>query len=273
MLRRYTRNGYYYMENINDIYMGYYTVEYGKAIEELDIPEGNLPNVLICFSGMNEVKMDFSNIISSVRVMITDYNTIREGYMEIPDYVEEIIINLNRYRNNRSRVEFIDLMDMDESYELIGNLIEEGNINELNSRGENLLIQCIKNNFTDYIGYLYDNMDEEVRDNITRNKKSVLYWMCLCGMEDYALRLIENSRTIKKIVNIIDDFNLTILDWACIKKMSKLALKLVNLMDEEVIRKIVNMETKTRYGSNDIIETARKNNYMDVVEILEKYKI
>ena len=86
-----------------------------KGIEELEINVEE-PNVLIC-EGDENVIMRYENIYPSVRIIITDAESIRnERWKEVPEYVEYILVNnmtifeeLKIYRNNGNKIDFTEL--------------------------------------------------------------------------------------------------------------------------------------------------------------------
>jgi len=271
-------NKYLYWESVHEINRTLFRVDNGKKIEdlELNLDGGIEPNVIICFSGRNRVEIDFNNIYSSVRTIITNKeNVIGDKYLEIPEYIENIVVDHRIYKNTRSRIEFIELMDEKEIKNLIKELVESGNINLKNSFNENLLMICLKYKIYEYINYLIDNMEDEIKYIETKHKRNILYWACYSRMKEKALKIIREGEEdkVKKLVDTIDIFNLTALDWACMIGEYELAYEIVIRMDKEIINKIINIELKKRVIIGEsCLHYAKLFKMEKVVEILESVK-
>ena len=101
---------------------------------DIDLEENNiynLPNILVFKS--KEETIDFENIFSSVKILISDYNTI--GYnkwLDIPENIEYIIVEGKIYRNNKkNKLEMAYFMKTIEIINYIEEvIIPEDKINE-----------------------------------------------------------------------------------------------------------------------------------------------
>jgi len=69
-----------------------------KSIEDIDV--GNIiPNVLVYFNNKDN-KPNYNNIFPSVKILITNYNGLRNGlWKEIPEYIKYIVYNDLTYNN------------------------------------------------------------------------------------------------------------------------------------------------------------------------------
>ena len=65
-----------------------------RLIEELEIKEDE-PNIIIAYGK----KVRYDNIYSSVRILITDFETLMGKIEEIPDFIEVVIVNNKIYYN------------------------------------------------------------------------------------------------------------------------------------------------------------------------------
>ena len=92
-----------------------------KNIEDIELIEGEEPNILIYMTTAaypeyygeeerereRERKVDFTNIYPSVKILITTAKEIRNRYMEIPEYIETIIVGQKIYKNNKNMFDYI----------------------------------------------------------------------------------------------------------------------------------------------------------------------
>ena len=71
--------------------IGIKTDDNNKTISDLEIKEEE-PNIVIAY-GINK-KIDYSNIYSSVRILITNRSGLKDGlWREIPEFIEHIIVH------------------------------------------------------------------------------------------------------------------------------------------------------------------------------------
>ena len=66
-----------------------------KTISDLEIKEEE-PNIVIAYGGINK-KIDYINIFSSVRILITNIETLIGKIEEIPDFIEVVIVSNKIY--------------------------------------------------------------------------------------------------------------------------------------------------------------------------------
>jgi hypothetical protein len=260
------RNEYIKWSTIQEINRTLFKIEQGEKIEDLEI--GEEPNTLICFSGRNKVEINYNNIYGSVRNIITDRETIIKKYREVPEYIENIVVEHRIYKNTKSRIEFIELMEEKEIRKVVKELIEEKNINIKNSFNENLLMICIKYKIKEYIDYLYENMDEEIRDITTKHKRNILYWACYGRMAELGKKIVKKAN--KEMINMVDIFNLTALDWSCSIGERELSYEIVRRMDGEIIKKITEEGKKRIIIDETCLYYAKLFKMEEVIEEIEK---
>ena len=90
--------------------------ENNKLIEDLDIIQDN-PNIIIAYSE----NVNYYNIFSSVKILITDEIAFMKNEGMIPDYIENIIVNGEIYENNK-----LDINKLKNTFEII-NECKKGN--------------------------------------------------------------------------------------------------------------------------------------------------
>ncbi len=118
-----------------------------KMISDLEINEDE-PNIVIAYG--KEKKIDYCNIYSRIRILITDEKTLKGKIEEIPEYIEVVIVNKNIYydRNEKeSDKEFDLLLFEDNKYifeKKVERLIERGKINSNNKVGNTILNYLIR---------------------------------------------------------------------------------------------------------------------------------
>ena len=170
------------------------TDDNNKMISDLEIKEDE-PNIIIAF-GINK-KIDYCNIYSSVRVLITD-STLYGKIEEIPEFIEVIIVdNLVYYNRNEtdSDKEFDLLLlfgDNKDIFEMIvERLIEKGKINSYNKVGNTILNYLILNRKKEKALELIERMKIENINKVNEYRKTSLIYACITDMETVALKLLE----------------------------------------------------------------------------------
>ena len=142
---RYTNPEYYDYENINNQYIRLdipleeiakieiKTDKKNKMISDLEIKDE--PNIVIAY-GIN-TKIDYCNIYSSVRILITDFKTLMGKIEEIPEFIEVVIVSNKIYYNKNetdSDKEF-DLLLFEDNKDIfeikVERLIQRGKINSI----------------------------------------------------------------------------------------------------------------------------------------------
>jgi len=189
---RYERNQYLgFDESIEEILKKLKKADYyvysKKSISELDFWEIGEPNVLICYG----IK-DFENIYYSVKIIITDIDTLKEKWYEIPETVEYVICEIKYvyevFRNNKNKFDYLEILtsysiENEKSIEIINELIEEG-----------------------------------IRDEENIVGKTILYYMWDVGFDDKMIKMIEKEefldRTYNKIIKC-KEFSYCILTYIC----------------------------------------------------------
>jgi len=198
-----------------------------KLIEEIEINDYE-PNIIIAF-GING-KIDYCNIYSSVRILITDYKTLEGKIEEIPEFIEVIIEdNLIWYnKNNMNSDKDFDLLifenDKDRFEMKVERLIERGKINSCNNVANTILNYLICNEKEERVIELIDKMEIESINKVNKNGNTALILACAKNMESVSLKLLERGKININQANIYGD---TAFIWACCNKMESVALKLL----------------------------------------------
>ena len=113
-----------------------------KMISDLEIKEDE-PNIVIGYGIYKRI--DYCNIFSSVRILITDEKTLKGKIEEIPEFIEVVIVSNKIYynKNERESDKEFDLLsfenDMDRFEMKVERLIEKGKINSYNKIGDTIL--------------------------------------------------------------------------------------------------------------------------------------
>jgi len=207
-------------------------------ISDLDIKDFD-PNIIIAF-GIDK-KIDYCNIYSSVRILITDEETLKGKIEEIPDFIEVIIINNKIYynRNNVNSDKDLDLLDFENQNEIsetiAERLIERGKINSCNNEGNTILNYLIWNGKEKKAIELIDKMEIESINKVNKYGYTALIYACSLGLENIALKLLEREGI---NINQVGKYGNKALIFACSSGLKNIALKL--LEREEIIINQVN---------------------------------
>ena len=170
-----------------------------KAIEDIDIIEDN-PNIIIAY-GEN---VDYYNIYSSVKILITDEKAFMKNNGMIPENIEKIIVHGEMYENNR-----IDKNKLRNTFELMN--------------------ECIKGNSETALEIL-ESMEINVKQ-VDNYGNTILMWMGCQNDEILVEKLLEISRININNVNKDGDTALTI---ACSNKKTSIALRLLKIPELDV---------------------------------------
>jgi len=222
-----------------------------RMISDLDIKDYE-PNVIIAYGIDN--KIDYCNIFSSVRILITDIKTLYGKIEEIPEFIEVIIVdNLIYYdKNDVNSDKDFDLLlfeNNEERFEMkVERLIERGKINSYNNVGDTILNYLIINKKEKKAIELIDKMEIETINKVRKNGYPILIWVkigepvetygrsalilaCYKKMESVALKLLERGDI---NINQQDTNETTAFIMACENKMECVALKLLERKDLKI---------------------------------------
>jgi len=182
-----------------------------KNIEDLEINiEKEEPNVIICYGKEN---INFYNIYYSVKTIITNKEGINEIWNEIPEYIENIIINNKIYKNNKNKFDFLEFNDFKERDRIINEMIINNKINEVNIVGKTLLMYLIEDSYIDIALKMIDIIDFNILNAYDIEGKTTLYYSCE--------KLIKSKSIIMKLINKL---MLAIINKACNKRITPIML-------------------------------------------------
>ena len=188
-----------------------------KMISDLEIKKYN-PYIVIAY-GINN-RIDYCNIYSSVRILITDLETLKGRIEEIPEFIEVIIMNNKIYydRNEKESDKEFDLLyfenDKDRFEMKVERLIERGKINSSNKIGDTILNYLIMNKKEEKALELIERMEIESINKVNEYKSTALVYACCKNIETVALKLLE-----REDMNVNYESRQTALCWACYNKM------------------------------------------------------
>lgn len=291
----FTECEYMYMEDIENKYKKIkVNIKKTIKIEEIvyEDDKNKNPNILIYGIGEgDEGEIEIINIMSSVRWMITDYETMcryikRNKVEDIPKNIENIVVynktpyfeEVKKYKNTGKRIEYVDFMDKEEIDEMIEEMIENREINECNTRGESVLMKAcmIKN---DNIEYLIERTDKEIKYKIGENGDNFLFWLFYnkSNME-LGYKIImedENREEIDRLLNTIIYMNggrVIILDCVISRGYRDISLEIVKRMRPELIRDFCDRSKiyMNRYSGETIKYCAELYGMTEIKEIIDK---
>ncbi len=211
-----------------------------KAVEEIDIKEKE-PNVMICY-GNDKIKIEYNNIYTSVRTIITNKEAINNKWNEIPEYIENVIIENRIYKNNKDKFDYIKFNDNEKIKEIIDELIE----NEKFERTNNIVDESI---FDYVIDYKYCDIDTIKKMN-------------------------------KKLINKVDKNGLSLLEMYCVrtpnwiidrnkrKEGEKIILEIIKMMTTEMINRVYKYKKQKSMEIEGINKTSKEN----IEDKAEEYK-
>jgi hypothetical protein len=228
-----------------------------KMISELEIKEDD-SNIIIA-NGINK-KIDYSNIYSSVRILITDERTLIGKIEEIPDFIEVVIVNNKIYydRNETDSDKEFDLLLFEDNKDIfemkVERLTERGKINSYNKVGNTILNYLIWNKKEEKALELIERMEIESINKVNKYEDTALIYACCNKMERVALKLLEREDI---NVNQVNEGGVTALIWACKNKTETIALKLLERED-------INVNQVNKYGET-ALDYAIENNIESVI--------
>jgi len=230
-------------------------IEKLKKIEDIEINVEE-PNILICEGDENTI-MRYENIYPSVRIIITDVESLRfGGWKEIPEYVEYILINnilvfedLKIYRNNRNKIDYIEIENEGRTINnLIDDIISEGRINEENNIGKTVIdYMMIELRYKEILEMLKEG---KIEDRIINNsKKSLLSKLS----ERYPVYFItKNYKELVELINYVIDIT---------------SEELINRYDEK------NIEEYENLIYSKMIATQNKNLILKIINRINNVEI
>ena len=202
------------LEELKEIYIK--SDENDKELDDLEFNE--IPNVLFykekSENGYKKGLME--NIFSSVKILVTDFWTLKDYFMEIPDFIEYIVGNNKIYKNNRNKIDFIEMIDdKEEKKQIIRDWIKK-DVNYINIEGYSVLIYAVYNNMLNEVKEILNSDFRQI--NIKNNfDKNILHFLSVsqndeikdlvfnrndinCFNESY-----ENRTIIDDFINILND--------------------------------------------------------------------
>ncbi len=291
----FTESQYVYMEDIENNYKKIKvnikkTIKIEEIVYENDKNNKN-PNIIVYGIGEKDEEIELINIMSSVRWMITDYETmcryIKNNRVEdIPKNIENIVVynkteyfeEVKLYKNTGKRIEYVDFMDKEEIDEMIEEMIENKNINEYNTRGESVLMKAcmIKN---ENIEYLIENTEKEIKYKIGENGDNFLFWLFYDkGNMELGYKIIkedENREEIDRLLNTIIYMNggrVITLDCVISRGYRDISIEIVKRMRPELIRDFCDRSKihMNRYSGETIKYCAELYGMTEIKEIIDK---
>ena len=203
-------------------------VDKNRMISDIEINAYD-PNIIIAFG--KDKKIDYCNIFSSVRILITDYGTLNGKIEEIPEFIEVIIVNnlIFYNKNDVNSDKDFDLLDFENDKDRfdmkVERLIERGKINSNNKVGNTILNYLIKNGKEEKAIELMDRMEIESINQVNEKGETALMYACGYKMGEIALKLLEREGINVNQAN--KNTGVTALMYACEYKMECVVLKLL----------------------------------------------
>jgi len=256
---QYNNNQYVYLEmNIKEMIK--WEVNFDD-VELEDIEYKKNANILIYNNIYGETK-DFKNINKSVRILITDYETINyDKFYRIPEHIEYIIVDREIY-NKKDEFEMMYFMDKATLKEYIEENIEKDDMYDRISENNTTMLYyaCLKK--LDNVALrLIKKMDKKSINRCDKNGETVLNLAIYNRMEEVAIELIK--RMSDDMINKMDNYDQSAIYYACYRNMEKVALILLPRINKNVINKEVNNKSLLYY--------ACENNMEEVaIEIIKK---
>ena len=209
----------------------YYTSEDVDKVEDLEI-DGE-PNVLIYRNDYGEGD-EFINIYRSVRIMMTTRYTINEDkYKKLPENVDYVIVE-NRIYEVKDENDMINFMTSLRAEEYIRNMMEGEIDNEINRKGETLLMKACEWKKEELVRELMGRMSEESINRMNKYGETALFYGCRAGIEESIM--IEMIRRMKDdTINRWNEEGETVLQYVCYNKMERMAMEMIPRMSEEGI--------------------------------------
>jgi len=256
---------------------GYY-VDDKKSISELDFWGIGEPNVLICV----DVK-DFENIYYSVKIIITDRETLKEKWYEIPETVEYMVMidsggvgsGYHIFRNNKNKFDYLEILrcysntvEKEELIKIINELIEDGIRNEVNIVDETILSYML---YAD----MYDEMIKMIERNefgdkmFNKKKEKGMYFI-----HNISSRIILSDgddgemRNLRLLNIMLDKMSIEMLNY--VDGCNSVFNLIIELNDVDIIMCVLSKITNIGI----LISTLKSNSYLyergEIVEAIER---
>jgi len=235
-----------------------------KNIEDLEIKDND--NVLICVKGMYYYKceIDYNNIYSKIKIIITDGLALENKWREIPEYIEYIIVDGIIHKNNKNKLDFIRFIENKKDY--LRELIIEKNINFVNSNNETLLYWCCVEEINE-IKDLIKDMSDDIINKICKNDNALI-WACYNNMIDVIIEILKKNIN-EENMNLMDKNGYSAIYWICYKNIK---------LPEETFNKILKLSSivinKTTLRHETVLMWACYNNMtnetLKIIEIMDK---
>lgn len=247
------------------------TDEKNRMISDIEINDYE-PNIIIAV-GIDDM-IDYCNIYSSVRILITDYDTIMGKIGEIPEFIEVIIVdNMICYdKNEENSDKDFDLLNFEDDYYNYGmkleRLIERGKINSSNKMGDTILMYLICNKKEEKAIKLIDDMEIEIINKVNNYGYTALMYACMHKMELLVLKMLEieeiNMYYVSKI-HTLNGVGYTALEYAIKNNMELVALKMLEseeiYIKRERLNKCLSWDIANESGINSIINIIYELNW------------
>ncbi len=250
-----------------------------RYIQDIEINEE--PNILIYCYNKKIKRIDMENIYSGIRILITNYELMRDIYRNIPYHIEYVIVDNKIYKNNGDMFEYIDFLTYEDSNEIINNFIDNRLCDRVNNKGQIILERAIFMNHARIEEIIELTSDEILReygydilttiisiwyqetaikiirrlDDETINKISIYgESLLILSLRNECKKITEEliDRASNEVLNRIDHVGYCVLYYICVGNMSDILIRIIDRInfDEKIIESVFSAITNKR--SKDI---------------------